>query len=104
MADEWSTVREWPVLVLERLADAGVARIVLNRPHKRNALSHELIDAFMEALEEVRADQTIQVVISKGNGPVYSAGLDLLDLRAFNQRPMQDWDRSTPSTRLYETV
>jgi hypothetical protein len=28
---------EWPELILDRLADAGVARITLNRPEKRNS-------------------------------------------------------------------
>ena len=32
MTDRWRTLKEWPELILERLEDAGVARVVLNRP------------------------------------------------------------------------
>ena len=34
-ADGWKTLKEWPELILERLADEGVARITLNRPVSR---------------------------------------------------------------------
>ena len=30
MSETWRTLKEWPELILERLEDAGVARIVLN--------------------------------------------------------------------------
>jgi enoyl-CoA hydratase/carnithine racemase len=104
MDDAWSLTREWPVLLLERLGQTGVARIVLNRPEKRNALSHELMAAFLEALEDIRGDDTIRAVITKGNGPTYSAGQDLHDLRSTHEGRLPDWDLATPSTRLYETV
>jgi enoyl-CoA hydratase/carnithine racemase len=103
-ATDWSAMREWPVLRLERLAETGVARVVLNRPEKRNALSHELVAAFLDALELVRSDDSLRVVITKGNGPAFSAGLDLHDLKKFHQRRLEDWDLATPATRLYETV
>ena len=32
MSDQWKTLKEWPELILDRLTDAGVARITLNRP------------------------------------------------------------------------
>ena len=32
MADKWQVLREWPELILESLANAGVARITFNRP------------------------------------------------------------------------
>jgi enoyl-CoA hydratase/carnithine racemase len=104
MAEAWADVRDWKVLSLQHLADAGVARILLNRPQKRNALSHELIAAFLEALEAIRADDSIRVVITAGNGPVFSAGLDLHDVASRYAGRLEDWDRATPSTRLYETV
>jgi len=92
------------VLLLERLEDTGVARVVMNRPQKRNALSHELIGCFLEALDVIRADRGLRVVITRGNGPVFSAGLDLHDVRKFHERELEDWDRATPATRLYEGV
>ena len=35
--------------------DSGVATITLNRPDKRNAISYELIDDLLAALDEVEA-------------------------------------------------
>lgn len=104
MTTEWTPIRSWPVVLLERLGDTGVARIVLNRPEKRNALSHELIGSYLEALEEVRSDDSIVVLVTKGNGPTFSAGLDLYDLKSTHEGRLPDWDKSTPSTNLYETV
>ena len=104
MAEGWSLVREWPVLRLERLADTGVAKVLLNRPNKRNALSHELIGAFREALEVIRADDSVNAVITEGAGKVFSAGLDLNDVASRYGGRLDDWDLATPSTNLYETV
>lgn len=101
MPEAWSQLQAWPTITLERLPDAGVARIVMNRPEKHNAFNRELLEAFLAALEVIRADESIRVVISKGSGRSYSSGNDLHDLR---DRKLEDWDRATPSTRVYETV
>ena len=81
MADKWIVNKEWPDLILERLEDAGVARITLNRPEKRNALNEALVEAFFESLEIIRSDREIKAVVTRGAGKVYSAGLDLHFLR-----------------------
>ena len=104
MADKWRKLKDWPEVYLERLADAGVARIVLNRPHKRNALTEALVASYWEALEIIRADQELKVVITKGAGPSWSAGLDLRDLHGLEHAAAQrDWDRPTGHTRLIES-
>jgi enoyl-CoA hydratase/carnithine racemase len=103
LADTWQTWHEWPEIILERLEDAGVARVLLNRPERRNALNRQLAEAFMEALELIRPDQDIKVVITKGNGPVFSSGLDLYFLREASQQP-GDWDRPSPTTRLGQMI
>ena len=64
MAHNWITLKEWPELILERLEDDGVARIILNRPEKRNCLNEALVEAFFEALEIIRADRDLKVVIT----------------------------------------
>jgi enoyl-CoA hydratase/carnithine racemase len=104
MSDDWQTLEQWPELVLERLADAGVARIVLNRPDKRNAWNQPLCEAFLAALEIIRADRSLKVVISKGAGAVYSAGLDLTFLREISNAPLNDWDRPSLTIRIAEAL
>jgi methylglutaconyl-CoA hydratase len=53
-------------------------RIVeLNRPEKRNALSTELLASLVEALESSTLEGGIRVMILRGAGPIFCAGLDL---------------------------
>ena len=104
MADKWIVNKEWPDLILERLEDAGVARITLNRPEKRNALNAALVEAFFESLEIIRADRDIKAVVTRGTGKVYSAGLDLHFLRDVSNDGLLDWDRPTPTIQLAEAL
>jgi enoyl-CoA hydratase/carnithine racemase len=63
--------------------DRGPARhVVLNRPEKRNAMSQELLRALGEALRAAAADPTVHCVVLRGEGPVFSAGVDLVELAA----------------------
>jgi len=103
MADRWRTLRQWPELVLEQLEDAGVARVILNRPDKRNCLNQPLVAAWFEALEIVRGDRAIKVVITKGAGTCFSSGLDLHFLRKVSEEP-RDWDRPTPTVQMAEML
>ncbi len=66
--------------VLRSDAD-GVATLVLNRPRARNALSVGLMTALQEALDDIRDDPGVKVVIIAGNGPVFCAGHDLKEIR-----------------------
>ena len=43
MADQWKKVKEWEDVYLERLEDAGVARITWNKPEKRNSLTRAMM-------------------------------------------------------------
>ena len=104
MPDTWRQLKAWPELVLERLEDAGVARVVLNRPHKRNAWTAALVEGFFEALEIVRADRELKAVITKGAGPCFSSGLDLPFLKSVSSGPLLDWDRPTLTIRLAEAI
>ena len=104
MSEAWRVLKAWPELVLERLEDAGVARIVLNRPEKRNCLNAPLVTAFFGALDIIRPDRDLKVVITKGAGAAYSSGLDLNFLRSLNSSPPRDWDRPSPTVQLAEAL
>ncbi len=68
--------------------DRGAVRhLVLNRPEKRNALNGELIQALGAAIEEAAYDDSVRVVVVRGEGPMFSSGMDLNDLRALAQSP-----------------
>lgn len=54
-----------------------IARITLNRPSKRNALSFNLLSQLHDALWESDEDRSVHAVILRGEGPCFSAGYDL---------------------------
>jgi methylglutaconyl-CoA hydratase len=51
--------------------------LILNRPNKRNALSIDLMKSLCEGIEESQSLPDQRVIILKGAGAVFSAGLDL---------------------------
>jgi enoyl-CoA hydratase/carnithine racemase len=61
-------------------ADSPAARIVLNRPEKRNALSLELMEEMIAALRELSAQDTARAIVIEGAGPAFSAGHDLSEM------------------------
>ena len=60
--------------------DGGGATLTLNRPDKRNAISFELIDDLLHALDEVAKSEAI-VLILTGAGKAFSSGMDLENLK-----------------------
>ena len=70
-----------PPLLL-RHDDGAVARLVLNRPAARNALSVALMAALQEQVDAIAGARDIRVVVIAGNGPAFSAGHDLKEMRA----------------------
>jgi len=63
------------VLLVE--SDGEVARLVLNRPDKRNALSLELLRELEAALTRIAGDRSVRVVVVAARGLVFCAGHDL---------------------------
>ena len=63
--------------MIEYGTSAGVARITLNRPDKRNAITSEMMTALREALGRAREDSTVRVLLIRGAGKDFCAGLDL---------------------------
>ena len=59
--------------------DGPVARLVLNRPDKRNALSLELMEELLRALDAI-AVSSARVIVVEGAGPAFCAGHDLTEL------------------------
>jgi enoyl-CoA hydratase len=64
-----------PVLLTEDRA--GVRLLTLNRPAARNALSSELIERLVEALQAAEDSPDVQAVVLTGVDPAFCAGLDL---------------------------
>ena len=55
-----------------------VAEVVLDRPHKLNALTFDMFDQMRRAFTELDGDDDVRVVILRGEGRMFTAGLDLI--------------------------
>jgi enoyl-CoA hydratase/carnithine racemase len=60
--------------------DGLTGRITLNRPEKRNALSLELMEELIDALETLRTNREVRAIVIDGAGPAFSAGHDLSEM------------------------
>jgi methylglutaconyl-CoA hydratase len=59
-------------------ADEGIVLLGLNRPEAKNALGRQLMDAFRDALADLRFDPMVRVVVIHSTVPgVFCAGADL---------------------------
>jgi enoyl-CoA hydratase/carnithine racemase len=68
--------------------DRGPVRhIVLSRPDKRNAMSQEMLLALRDALRAAAGAEAVRCVVLRGEGPVFSAGVDLGELMSFAGDP-----------------
>ena len=57
--------------------DGAVARLTLNRPDRRNALTHAMMLELEDAFGRVRDDPSCRVLVLRGAGGHFSAGGDL---------------------------
>jgi enoyl-CoA hydratase len=62
---------------VEYSVDGPIARIALNRPERRNALDHQLLDDIDAAFDAAERDDEVRVVVLRGNGPSFCSGYDL---------------------------
>jgi enoyl-CoA hydratase/carnithine racemase len=65
----------------------AVRHVILNRPEKRNAMSQELLLALGDALRAATVEESVHCVVLRGEGPVFSAGVDLQELAASAGEP-----------------
>ena len=68
--------------ILIRDDDNGITTLTLNRPRHFNALSSGMLNELQAALDDIKADDSIQVVIIAANGRGFCAGHDLKEIRS----------------------
>lgn len=89
---------------LQLTYDFRVATITLNRPERRNAISFDLIDDLLRALQEVESSDAI-VLILTGAGKAFSSGMDLENLKALIGRsPEQNVQDSRTMVRMFRAL
>jgi enoyl-CoA hydratase/carnithine racemase len=65
--------------ILTAVAD-GIATVTLNRPDRRNAMSAALLAGLRRAFDDLDARADVRVVVVRGAGPAFCAGMDLREM------------------------
>lgn len=96
---EQPVTAERPVLVQ---VDDGVARITLNRPQRRNALSLELMQELTGALHSLGGSPDVRAIVLSGAGAAFSSGHDLSEMVG---RRLEDYQQLFDvCTELMQTI
>jgi methylglutaconyl-CoA hydratase len=66
---------------LQLAYDGRIATITLNRPERRNAISFDLIDDLLQALDDVAKSDAIVLIVT-GAGKAFCSGMDLDNLKS----------------------
>src|ERR1700723_252775 len=84
--------------------DSALATITLNRPDKRNAISYELIEDLIRALDEVN-NSSARVLIMTGAGKAFCSGMDLENLKSLiGGTTEQNIEDSQTMARLFRSL
>jgi methylglutaconyl-CoA hydratase len=93
-----------PYKTIQLAVEGKVASLTLNRPEKRNAISFELIDDLLRALDEVAASEAM-ILILTGAGKAFCSGMDLENLKMLIGRsPEQNVQDSQMMVRLFRSL
>jgi naphthoate synthase len=64
----WAQANGFEDIIYEKSSD-GIARVIINRPHVRNAFRPQTVNEMITAFVDAREDQNVGVVILTGQGP-----------------------------------
>jgi enoyl-CoA hydratase/carnithine racemase len=86
-------------------ASGGIATIVLNRPHKRNALTFGMWQRLPELLAEFETDPESKVLILRGaESKAFSAGADISEFETLRATPKDNEKYNAVADRAQETL
>lgn len=67
--------------------------IILNRPHRRNAVIGPMVEELITAFEKINANPEVNVVVLRGADGAFCSGLDL---KEFGAEPAPEWKSQFP--------
>ena len=82
----------------------GVATLTLNRPKSGNSLSHRLVRALQDALDDIAEDRGVRVVILAAAGRLFCTGHDLNESRAAMEAPETKRDATIACSRMMQSL
>jgi 2-(1,2-epoxy-1,2-dihydrophenyl)acetyl-CoA isomerase len=79
--------------------DGAILRISLDRPGRRNALTHSMVDTLVDELTRAATDDSLRAIHIRGEGDDFCTGADWVATNAGDQRPRPgDLIRRIPHT------
>ena len=64
-------------IVITKVDERGIAEVILNRPERNNAYNSDMIIELIKSFETLYKNNSVRVVLIKGNGKHFQAGADL---------------------------
>ena len=82
-------MEEQPVVVEE---EGAVATVTVNRPGALNALNSDVLATLLTTFEDLRKNESLQVVVIKGAGSkAFVAGADISSMHNLGARAVADY-------------
>ncbi|MEZ4336434.1 MAG: enoyl-CoA hydratase-related protein [Sandaracinaceae bacterium] len=76
-----------PYEQIEVAVAAGVARVTLSRPDRKNAMGPQMVNELLYALDDAKDDPEVRVVVITGAGEAFCAGGDLKQMSSGGEGP-----------------
>ena len=83
--------------------DNSTVTITFNRPERRNALSHDMLNDFYHELIKIENDSSIRAVVITGAGNAFCAGGDLKDMAERDNEKETTQEKTNNLRRMMET-
>jgi len=78
----------------------GVGTITLNRPEKLNTFSTTLARELNRSLKELDAESAVRVVVIRGEGKHFCAGIDLSEMKGKDTIGLREWIKDMDAHNL----
>jgi len=77
-------------VLIDRDEEAGIARLTLNNPERRNSYDRAMREELGEHLDTLALDDSIKVVLLRGKGGVFSTGADMANAYSWYGKEAKD--------------
>lgn len=92
-------------LIVTRHERREIFEIILNRPDKRNAINWPMMQALDAAITVAETADGVRVILFRGEGAVFSAGVDLLGFQDMSEHFGENWRQDLfPLTAAFQAV
>lgn len=84
--------------IVETKVTGPVGTIILNRPGRRNAITHEMLELLQEAFADLHMEKRVRAIVLTGAGTSFCSGMDLHEMHGISQLPNDEKERAWGET------